>query len=107
MKRTTFALVLLAAAAAAQGSTQGGDSGLPDLSGDKLRPRGITAKAERSIQRGLQYLARTQNRDGSWRSAGGYGSYPVAMTALAAGRKSLSRMVSAGTQQTTGYEAAS
>ncbi len=56
---------------------------LPNLDQDKLRPPGVTPEIETSIRRGLEYLARTQNRDGSWRSAGGYGSYPVAMTALA------------------------
>ncbi|MCB9880196.1 MAG: terpene cyclase/mutase family protein [Planctomycetes bacterium] len=56
---------------------------MPDASQDKLRPPGVTEAIEVSIKRGLDYLARTQNRDGSWRSAGGYGSYPVAMTALA------------------------
>ena len=59
------------------------EAAMPDLSQDKLRPRGVTPKIELSIQKGLRYLARTQNRDGSWRNAGGYGSYPVAMTALA------------------------
>ncbi len=58
-------------------------AGLPDLSQDKLRPRGVTPKIELAIQKGLRYLARTQNRDGSWRNSGGYGSYPVAMSALA------------------------
>ena len=56
---------------------------MPDLSQEKLLPRGITPKIERAILRGLMFLARSQNRDGSWRNTGGYGSYPVAMTALA------------------------
>lgn len=56
---------------------------LPDLSQDRLLPKGVTTKIELAIRRGLDYLGRTQNRDGSWRSAGGYGSYPVAMSALA------------------------
>lgn len=47
------------------------------------RPEMITPEAERSIQRGLDFLARTQSRDGAWRSSGGYGSYPCAMTSLA------------------------
>jgi len=47
------------------------------------RPEGISAEAQSKIDKGLAYLARTQNRDGSWRSAGGYGSYPTVMTALA------------------------
>ena len=56
---------------------------LPELGEGKLLPPGVTPKIELAIKRGLDYLARTQNRDGSWRSAGGYGTYPVAMTALA------------------------
>jgi hypothetical protein len=31
----------------------------------------------------LQWLARNQANDGSWRNAGGYGTYPAAMTGLA------------------------
>ncbi len=50
---------------------------------DKLTPAGVTPEVEVAIRKGLGYLARTQNRDGSWRSTGGYGTYPVAMTALA------------------------
>lgn len=56
---------------------------MPDPKQGKLLPPGVTPKVEISIKKGLDYLARTQNRDGSWRSAGSYGSYPVAMTALA------------------------
>ncbi|MBK8980538.1 MAG: hypothetical protein IPM29_31940 [Planctomycetes bacterium] len=46
-------------------------------------PEHVTPDIEQAIHRGLQYLQRTQNRDGSWRSNGGQGSYPTAMTALA------------------------
>ena len=46
-------------------------------------PEGVNAKMDAAINRGLDYLVRTQNRnDGSWR-ASGYGAYPTAMTALA------------------------
>ncbi len=47
-------------------------------------PDGITAETKTAIERGLAYLARTQDRDGSWSNQGGYGQYPVAMTSLAA-----------------------
>ena len=47
------------------------------------RPGMINDKAELAIKRGLSYLARSQSRDGSWRTRSGYGHYPVAMTALA------------------------
>ena len=46
-------------------------------------PRSVDAEVQASIDRGLQWLARSQADDGSWRSAGGAGSYPVAMTGLA------------------------
>ena len=49
----------------------------------ELLPEGVTPEIARAIDRGLQFLARTQNRDGSWRSSGGFGNYPTAMTALA------------------------
>jgi len=48
-----------------------------------LYPPLITADTDAAIQRGLQYLVRSQRRDGSWRGSGGYGVYPTAMTALA------------------------
>lgn len=48
------------------------------------RPEMVTAEAEAAIERGLAYLARTQSRDGAWRTKGSYGgAYPTAMTALA------------------------
>ncbi len=46
-------------------------------------PKGVTVETVAAIDRGLNYLARTQSRDGSWTNRGRYGSYPVAMTALA------------------------
>lgn len=48
-----------------------------------LYPEGVTAEIDAAIQRGLAFLARTQNRDGSWRSEGGRGEYPCAMSGLA------------------------
>jgi squalene cyclase len=49
----------------------------------RARPAGVDERIEHAIQRGLEYLVRTQNRDGSWRASGGYGTYPTAMTGLA------------------------
>ncbi|MFO0840278.1 MAG: prenyltransferase/squalene oxidase repeat-containing protein [Phycisphaerae bacterium] len=46
-------------------------------------PPEITSAAREAIAKGARYLAATQNRDGSWRSNGSTGSYPVAMTSLA------------------------
>lgn len=43
----------------------------------------VTPDADRAIRRGLDYLARTQSRDGGWRHEGPMGRYPVAMTSLA------------------------
>lgn len=36
----------------------------------------------KSINMGLEYLAKTQRPDGSWLNSGGYGSYPQVMTSL-------------------------
>jgi hypothetical protein len=47
------------------------------------RPPLITEEAERAIEDGLAFLARSQARDGSWRTSAHYGTYPTAMTALA------------------------
>lgn len=46
-------------------------------------PPGVNKEIHEAIQRGLQWLARNQATDGSWRNAGGYGTYPAAMTGLA------------------------
>jgi len=46
-------------------------------------PEAVTPEIKRRIERGMSYLLRTQNRDGSWYNMGGWGSYPTAMTALA------------------------
>ena len=46
-------------------------------------PEGVTPELKAAIDRGLSYLARVQERRGSWSNRGGQGAYPVAMTALA------------------------
>ncbi|MBI4718625.1 MAG: terpene cyclase/mutase family protein [Planctomycetes bacterium] len=46
-------------------------------------PPGVTPETKEAIDRGLAYLARTQERQGSWSNRGGFGEYPVAMTGLA------------------------
>ena len=46
-------------------------------------PEHVTPEIQAMIERGLQYLVRTQGKDGSWRGSGSYGVYPTAMTALA------------------------
>lgn len=46
-------------------------------------PPGVTPEVKESIDRGLAFLARTQDRQGFWTNRGNYGEYPVAMTGLA------------------------
>lgn len=46
-------------------------------------PPEISPTTRQAVTRGLEYLVRTQNRDGSWRTNGGSGDYPVAMTSMA------------------------
>lgn len=72
-----FAL-LTSAPLAAQTVTSDGETPL------KLptEPALVTPRTKQAIDRGLRYLAQTQNRDGSWRTRGATGSYPTAMTAL-------------------------
>lgn len=44
----------------------------------------VTRESQAAVERGLNYLAKSQRADGSWLSGGGYGgTYPTAMTALA------------------------
>ena len=43
----------------------------------------VTPETRSAIDRGLEYLVRTQSREGAWRHGGPMGQYPVAMTALA------------------------
>ncbi len=50
---------------------------------DVVYPPGVTKEIHEAVQRGLDWLARNQANDGSWRNSGGYGSYPAAMTGLA------------------------
>lgn len=45
--------------------------------------REITDKQEQAIEKGLAWLARSQNRDGGWGNEGGGGQYRMAMTGLA------------------------
>lgn len=54
------------------------DAGVPSE-----HPAGITPATRAAIDRGLRYLTSVQNRDGSWRTRGSSGGYPVAMTSLA------------------------
>lgn len=94
--RLRFGLPLMAALAFA--CTAKAQTDLPIVGGLQSRPAAaptaaeivprsdppeITPAARRAIDRGLEYLVSQQNRDGSWRTKGSVGSYPVAMTSLA------------------------
>ncbi|MCB9889488.1 MAG: terpene cyclase/mutase family protein [Planctomycetes bacterium] len=68
-----------------------------DAQGIRTYPEGVDPAIEASVQRGVDYLLRTQQRDGSWSAATGRGVYPVAMTALAG-----MAMLSSGTTPTRG-----
>ncbi len=74
MKRVTC---LLALAVIVVSPARGQDAALDTL------PPGVTKATRRAIQKGLKFLAREQNADGSWRTGGGWGTYPVAMSSLA------------------------
>jgi len=47
-------------------------------------PKHMNRKTVSAIDRGLNYLVKTQRGDGSWRGRGSYSGYPAAMTSLAA-----------------------
>jgi hypothetical protein len=74
--RRSFSLGALAALGAAL-LTRGANAQ------DPLYPEGVTKEIDAAVRRGLEWLANNQGSDGSWRNAGGYGSYPAAMTGLA------------------------
>ena len=45
-------------------------------------PKLMDRETVKAIDRGLNYLVKTQRNDGSWMNSGGYGTYPTAMSAL-------------------------
>ncbi|MFB3890749.1 MAG: prenyltransferase/squalene oxidase repeat-containing protein [Phycisphaerae bacterium] len=46
-------------------------------------PKMVDKATVDAIEKGLNYLAKTQRPDGQWFPSGGYGTYPTAVTALA------------------------
>lgn len=48
-----------------------------------LLPKHFNEKTQQAIERGMNYLARTQSTDGSWRNTRDGSTYPVTMTSLA------------------------
>src|SRR5262245_39908281 len=75
-RRAAGGAVAFALCAAAAGGPAAGQD-------PPLLPRGVTPDVVQAIARGLDYLSRSQAHDGAWRDAGGYGTYPAAMTGLA------------------------
>lgn len=53
------------------------------IAAQEAYPPGVSKEIHEAIQRGIAWLERNQANDGSWRNAGGYGTYPAAMTGLA------------------------
>ncbi len=49
----------------------------------RVLPKLMDRSTIKAVDLGLNYLAKTQRRDGSWLNQGGYGSYPEVMTSLA------------------------
>lgn len=47
------------------------------------RPYMVTPAAEKAIENGVEFLVKTQAKNGSWRTNGSQGGYPVAMTSMA------------------------
>ncbi len=67
-------LIALACAAAAPAPAQPADPPLPQH---------MTRDAVAAVERGLQYLQRTQSNDGSWKGTADGSAYPVSMASLA------------------------
>ena len=91
--RVAAAVVLAVAVGFGQMPAARGDAPGPVL------PPMMDAKTIKCIDKGLNYLVKTQRADGSWLNSGGYGSYPAAMTALAG----LSLMAGGSTPETGPY----
>lgn len=75
-----FVLVSTLAASAQTSAPSGSGAALADV--PPAEPPEITPATKAAIDSGLKFLAGSQNRDGSWRSRGANGGYPVAMTSL-------------------------
>lgn len=48
----------------------------------RVLPEMVDRKTVAAIDKGLNYLVKTQRRDGSWLNSGGYGIYPCVMSSL-------------------------
>jgi len=56
---------------------------LPARAAEEIYPKHLNAKAVQSINRGLEFLAKTQNQDGYWSGGQEGAAYPVSMASLA------------------------
>ncbi|MGD9723343.1 MAG: prenyltransferase/squalene oxidase repeat-containing protein [Pirellulales bacterium] len=56
---------------------------VPVQAAEEVLPKHITPATLKAVRAGLDFLARTQDADGSWHSDDGGEAYPVAMTGLA------------------------
>jgi hypothetical protein len=56
---------------------------VPALAEDELLPKHVTPETVKAVRKALDYLARQQAPDGSWRTSADGNTYPCAMTALA------------------------
>jgi hypothetical protein len=56
---------------------------MPVLAAEEIFPKHMDARTEKSIVRGLDYLAKTQGPDGNWTTGQDNAAYPVSMAALA------------------------
>lgn len=86
-------IIVLAATVLAAPLAAGAQQAAPAL------PEPMDREVVKAIERGLNYLAKTQRQDGSWLNSGGYGSYPQVMTSLSA----LAMMAGGSTPETGRY----
>src|SRR3954463_13210621 len=54
----------------------------PAVAAEELYPKHINARVQKSVVRGLDYLAKTQGPDGNWPNGPDNAAYPTTMTAL-------------------------
>lgn len=81
--RSALLFVLLAVGpAAALAQTSAPAAGGADV--PPADPPEVTPATKAAIESGIKFLITNQNRDGSWRTKGANGGYPVAMTSLCA-----------------------
>jgi len=83
-----LAATLLVGVAAAQSNGGGANRGAAPSAvapsvGLEAAKATLTPEIRAAVVRGTDWLVRTQDHQGAWRNAGGYGTSPVAMTSLA------------------------